>query len=131
VHQAEQQSDDSEIDIAIIGMAGRFPGAEDVEAFWRNLRDGVESIAFYTDEELLKRGVPAETLADPLYVKAGAHLEGVDPSMRRSLVLLPARRQKPIRSTGSSWRSPGRRWKMQAMTLQLTRNSSASTQVAA
>ena len=59
-------------------MAGRFPGAEDVEAFWRNLRDGVESITFYTDEELLKRGVSADTLADPLYVKAGAHLEGVD-----------------------------------------------------
>ncbi len=55
-----------------------FRARSDVEAFWRNLRDGVESITFYTDEELLERGVPAETLADPLYVKAGAHLEGVD-----------------------------------------------------
>ena len=39
--------------IAVIGMAGRFAGATDVEAFWRNLRDGVESIERYSDEELL------------------------------------------------------------------------------
>src|SRR5581483_6683547 len=30
--------------IAIIGMAGRFPGAPDLETFWSNLREGVESI---------------------------------------------------------------------------------------
>ena len=40
-------------DIAIIGMAGRFPKAPDLDAFWRNLRDGVESIVPLTDEELL------------------------------------------------------------------------------
>ena len=34
----------SGIEIAIVGMAGRFPGAIDIDAFWRNLRDGVESI---------------------------------------------------------------------------------------
>ncbi len=66
------------LDIAIIGLSGRFPGAGEVNAFWRNLRDGVESITFFTDEELRKRGVPPESLADPLYVKAGAVLEGVD-----------------------------------------------------
>ena len=37
-------------DIAIIGMAGRFPGARDVDALWRNLRDGVESITFFDPE---------------------------------------------------------------------------------
>src|SRR6185369_6156889 len=37
-------------DIAIIGMAGRFPGARDVDALWRNLRDGVESITFFAPE---------------------------------------------------------------------------------
>ena len=38
--------------IAIVGMAGRFPGAADVDQFWANLRDGVESIRPFTDEEL-------------------------------------------------------------------------------
>ncbi len=38
--------------IAIIGMAGRFPGAGDVAAFWENLKHGVESITQFTDAEL-------------------------------------------------------------------------------
>ena len=38
--------------IAIVGMAGRFPGAGGIEAFWENLRNGVESISFFSDEEL-------------------------------------------------------------------------------
>ena len=38
--------------IAIIGMAGRFPGARNIADFWRNLRDGVESVVRYTDAEL-------------------------------------------------------------------------------
>ena len=37
--------------IAIIGMAGRFPGAKNLNEFWQILRDGVESISFFTDEE--------------------------------------------------------------------------------
>ena len=43
--------------IAIIGMAGRFPGASDVDAFWRNIRDGIESFTLFSDEELLATGV--------------------------------------------------------------------------
>ena len=38
--------------IAIIGMAGRFPGADNVPAFWENLRDGIESITHFSDAEL-------------------------------------------------------------------------------
>ena len=37
-------------DIAIVGMAGRFPGARNVRQFWRNMRDGVESIRSLTDQ---------------------------------------------------------------------------------
>ncbi|NMO22336.1 beta-ketoacyl synthase N-terminal-like domain-containing protein, partial [Pyxidicoccus fallax] len=66
-----------EFAIAIVGVAGRFPGAPDVETFWRNLRAGVEGIRFFTDAELLARGVPAERLAEPGFVKAGAVLEDV------------------------------------------------------
>ena len=60
--------------IAIIGMAGRFPGARNVAEFWRNLRDGVESVVRYTDAELNAAGVPPALLAHPDYVKAGAPL---------------------------------------------------------
>ena len=42
--------------IAIVGLACRFPGAPSAEQFWRNLRDGVESITFFTDDELRAAG---------------------------------------------------------------------------
>ena len=64
--------------IAIVGMAGRFPGARDVEEFWRNLREGQEAIRFFSDDELLSAGVPAAALARPDYVKARGMLDGID-----------------------------------------------------
>src|SRR3954469_9330125 len=57
-------------EIAIIGMAGRFPGATSVDALWDNLKAGVESIAYFSDKELRAAGVDNETLADPAYVPA-------------------------------------------------------------
>ncbi len=65
-------------EIAIIGLAGRFAGAADVDAFWRNLRGGVESVTTFSDEELLASGVDPEALRDPQYVKAGSILEGAE-----------------------------------------------------
>lgn len=67
-----------ELDVAIIGMAGRFPGAQNINEFWHNLRDGVESISFLTDEELVASGVKEALLNHPNYVKAAAALEGID-----------------------------------------------------
>lgn len=64
--------------IAIIGMAGRFPGAPDLERFWSNLTQGVESIAFFSDEEMLLSGVDPELLDRPEFVKAAPVLEDVD-----------------------------------------------------
>ncbi|MGH8685601.1 MAG: beta-ketoacyl synthase N-terminal-like domain-containing protein, partial [Nitrosospira sp.] len=78
MQQEEELSENTDIEIAIIGMAGRFPGADDVTTFWRNLRDGVESITLFSDNDLLARGISAKQLEDPLYVKAGARLDGVD-----------------------------------------------------
>jgi acyl transferase domain-containing protein len=63
--------------IAVVGMAGRFPGAEDVDTFWRNLRDGVESISFFTEEELTAAGVAADVLRDPNYVPARPVLDDI------------------------------------------------------
>ena len=58
--------------VAVIGMAGRFPGASDLDAFWSNLRLGVESVSRWSDEELARAGVGPNLLADPNYVKARA-----------------------------------------------------------
>lgn len=63
--------------IAIVGMAGRFPGARNVSQFWQNLRDGVESIRSLTDAELLAAGVSREELSNPDYVKRASLLDDV------------------------------------------------------
>ncbi len=65
----------TEFDIAIIGMSCRFPGARNVEEFWRNLANGVESIAGLSEEEMLNAGVPRSFLEDPSYVKAAPILK--------------------------------------------------------
>jgi acyl transferase domain-containing protein len=62
-------------EIAIIGMSGVFPGARDTNTFWENLRNGVESIKFFSEEELLNLGVAPDVLADPNYVKAASFLD--------------------------------------------------------
>jgi len=58
-------------------MAGRFPGADDVEAFWRNLCDGVESIRFFRPDEL-DSSIPAALRDDPGYVPARGVLDHVE-----------------------------------------------------
>lgn len=65
-------------EIAIIGMAGRFPGAPDIDTFWQNLKDGVEAIVTLSDEELMASGVESALLQDPNYVKRAAALEDAD-----------------------------------------------------
>jgi 3-oxoacyl-(acyl-carrier-protein) synthase len=75
---SEQDKQDNLSDIAIVGMAGRFPNSPNTEALWRNVRDGVECIRFFDDDELREVGVPEELLADPHYVKAHGYLEGID-----------------------------------------------------
>jgi acyl transferase domain-containing protein len=64
--------------IAVVGMAARVPGAKNVDEFWENLRAGVESISFFTDEELGESGVEPSLLKDPNYVKAGAVLDNIE-----------------------------------------------------
>ncbi|MCC5616010.1 SDR family NAD(P)-dependent oxidoreductase [Nostoc sp. CHAB 5836] len=69
---------DDNDEIAIIGINGRFPGANNVDKFWENLRDGVESISHFTDEELLASGIEPTLLNDPNYVKASSIVEGIE-----------------------------------------------------
>ena len=63
--------------IAIVGMAGRFPGARNVAEFWQNLRDGVESIRDRSNADLLAAGATREDLANPNYVKRASVLDDV------------------------------------------------------
>lgn len=65
-------SETFETDIAVVGMAGRFPGARNIGEYWANLRAGVESLTTFTDEELLAAGVAPTLLNNPHYVKRGA-----------------------------------------------------------
>lgn len=74
----ETQALDSQESIAIIGMSGRFPGAGNLDKFWRNLRDGVESITFFSDKEALASGTDPSLLRDPKFVKAHGVLDDIE-----------------------------------------------------
>ncbi len=65
-------------DIAIVGLALHVPGANSAEQYWRNVRDGVESVRNFSDDELTAAGVSGELIANPHYVKAGVVLENLD-----------------------------------------------------
>ncbi|WP_435405683.1 phthiocerol/phenolphthiocerol synthesis polyketide synthase type I PpsE [Mycolicibacterium parafortuitum] len=64
--------------IAVIGMAGRFPGAASVSEFWRNLRGGVESIVDLSESELLAAGVTEQALANRAYIRRAALMSGIE-----------------------------------------------------
>jgi amino acid adenylation domain-containing protein len=64
-------------DVAVIGMAGRFPGANSIEELWTVLRAGKETISFFSKEELDPQ-VPAEVRNDPDYVAARGILDHPD-----------------------------------------------------
>jgi len=65
--------------IAIIGMSGRFPGAPSVDRLWDNLVAGVESITYFTDEELAAAGVDVDSVrGDPSYVRARGIIPDVE-----------------------------------------------------
>src|SRR5262245_7204033 len=76
-HQMRESSARSPA-IAIIGMACRWPDADTPRAFWDNLCRGVESIAFFTDDDLLAAGVDPALLRDPSYVRAAPILRDID-----------------------------------------------------
>jgi len=65
------------LSVAVIGMAGRFPGARNVQEFWSNLTNGSEAISFFTAEELVEAGIPPELAAQPNYVKAAPILDDI------------------------------------------------------
>jgi phthiocerol/phenolphthiocerol synthesis type-I polyketide synthase E len=50
--------------IAVVGMAGRFPMASDIDEFWENLRTGKECLTEFSEDEIVASGVPRETLLE-------------------------------------------------------------------
>ena len=64
--------------IAIIGMSSRFPGAKNLEEFWQNLRNGLECITFFSDQELQASGIDPDVLNNSGYIKARAILENIE-----------------------------------------------------
>ncbi|WP_343311472.1 type I polyketide synthase [Bacillus atrophaeus] len=66
------------LEIAIIGMACRFPGARNIDEFWENLKTGTESITFFSKEELMEAGVPEEQLDHKDYVRAKGKVDRHD-----------------------------------------------------
>jgi acyl transferase domain-containing protein/acyl carrier protein len=76
-----EQSDNGtghEFDIAIVGLAARFPKSRSAEEFWKNLNAGVECISFFSKEEMMQHGANAEMLSRPGLVRAAALLDDID-----------------------------------------------------
>jgi phthiocerol/phenolphthiocerol synthesis type-I polyketide synthase E len=109
MHDQHEQSDEQhdhespqhgEFDVAIVGMAGRFPGADDLDAFWTLLREGREAITHFSDDELRAAGYSDADLAHPDLVKSIGKLRDVQHfdaaffgySPREAEVLEPAHR---------------------------------------
>jgi acyl transferase domain-containing protein/acyl-coenzyme A synthetase/AMP-(fatty) acid ligase/SAM-dependent methyltransferase len=65
-------------DIAVIGMSCRFPGADDLDSFWHNLAEGVESISFFNELEITGTGINPSVVHHPDYVKASPLLANVE-----------------------------------------------------
>jgi acyl transferase domain-containing protein/acyl carrier protein len=78
MNPSQSENSARDLDIAVIGMAGRFPGAVSIEEFWQNLRKGTESISFLSEDELRAMGVPLATIRHPHFVNAAPVLSGID-----------------------------------------------------
>jgi len=63
--------------VAVVGMVGRFPGADTLDQLWRNLCNSVESISVFTPEEL-GPGIDEQLRRDTDYIRARGLIEGAD-----------------------------------------------------
>jgi acyl transferase domain-containing protein len=75
---SRQQRETTGLEIAIVGMSGRYPGAANLAELWANLRDGVEPITRFSDEELAETGLDASLLENPELIREGFVLGDID-----------------------------------------------------
>ena len=76
-HPREEQQEHNN-EIAIIGMSGRFPGARNLEEFWDNLKNGIESLSLLSDKQLGESGITPEILNAPNHVKVSGTVSEID-----------------------------------------------------
>ncbi len=65
-------------ELAVVGLACRFPGAGSVQEFWDNLVAGRDTLTTFTDAELLAAGARADVVASPDVVRRRGVLDDVD-----------------------------------------------------
>jgi phthiocerol/phenolphthiocerol synthesis type-I polyketide synthase E len=66
------------LEVAVIGIAGRFPAARNIEEFWNNLKEGVESVTFFKDNRLEEAGREPQGAVDSHYINAAPIVEDTD-----------------------------------------------------
>jgi amino acid adenylation domain-containing protein len=76
--QAAPKATVSTGDIAIIGMACRYPGATNPDEFWDNIAGGVDLVREFSVDEMIADGADPASVTDPDYVAAGTVLDGID-----------------------------------------------------
>lgn len=73
-----QATEIAEHAIAIVGMAGRFPGARDLDSYWDLLREGREAVTFFDEAEIVANGIDPEIVRRANYVKAKPVLDDIE-----------------------------------------------------
>jgi non-ribosomal peptide synthase protein (TIGR01720 family) len=76
--RSKTNGDRNGFEVAVIGLACRFPKAGDSDQFWKNLCDGLEAVSFFTEQELRSSGIDPQILKHPNYVNAGSVLEDIE-----------------------------------------------------
>ena len=108
-HELEAESAFEDLALAIVGMAGRFPGARDVDEFWNNLSRGVKSIRHLTPEEVMTAGAdPASSAATPTCARVACSTTSIC-STPPSSASRRARRKRSTRSSACFSNARGRR----------------------
>jgi amino acid adenylation domain-containing protein len=74
---SKPKRNNSSSDVAVIGMAGRFPGANTINELWDVLKEGKETISFFKPEEI-DLSIPESLRNDPLYVGARGIIPNVN-----------------------------------------------------
>lgn len=75
---SNQKNKYSGLEVAVIGIAGKFPKSENIKSFWENLKLGKSGISYFSNEELLESGNDENTIRRHNYVKASGYLENID-----------------------------------------------------
>lgn len=98
--------------VAIVGLAGRFPGADDIDGFWQLLADGGSGLTAVTDADLESAGVDSQLAGQPDYVRVWGGFSDPTAFDAGFFGYAPREAQSPTRSNGCFWNAPGTRWNM-------------------